>query len=80
MSAERFHRCTGRAVTDVTTSGRVEVAGEEHDAFAAGAPIAAGQPVVVEGWRAAGASGYMLSFGRGPRASRTCDPGRSRPS
>jgi hypothetical protein len=61
MSAERLNGRTGRALTAIAATGQVEIDGTSHAAFTAGPPIPPGTEIVVTGWRAEGASGYVLS-------------------
>ena len=54
---------TGRALTEIGGTGRVEVDGHEYEA-AARSPIVAGEAIEVTGWRAVGDLGYVLSVRR----------------
>ncbi len=58
---------TGRTLSEVAATGRVEVAGESFDALTVGPPIPSGEVVEVTGWRLPTGRGTCYRFRcRGP--------------
>lgn len=55
---------TGRALTEVGASGRVEIDGRAYEAVAVRGPVPAGDVVEVTGWRLVGEARYVLSVRR----------------